>query len=44
MSRYADSLDILHVAAAKALRAAQLVSFDARQRTMAAALGFAVAP
>ena len=38
------SLDILHVAAAKALRATEFVSFDARQRTMAGAVGLKVAP
>ena len=40
----ARSLDILHGAAAKALRAAEFVSFDARQRTVAAAVGLRVAP
>ncbi|HTE88543.1 MAG TPA: hypothetical protein VK639_06275 [Terriglobales bacterium] len=38
------SLDILHVAAAKALRAVEIVSFDGRQRTLAAAVGSKVAP
>lgn len=38
------SLDILHIAAAKALRAVEFVSFDARQRTLAAAVGLKVAP
>ena len=38
------SLDILHVATAKALRAAEFVSFDGRQRTLAAAVGLKVAP
>jgi len=38
------SLDILDVAAAKALRAAEFVSFDGRQRTLAAAVGLKVAP
>ena len=38
------SLDILHVAAAKALRAVEFVSFDGRQRTLAAAVGLKVAP
>lgn len=38
------SLDILHVAAAKALRSAEFVSFDARQRTLAASVGLKVAP
>ncbi len=38
------SLDILHVAAAKALRAVEFVSFDGRQRTLAATVGLKVAP
>ncbi len=38
------SLDVLHVAAAKALRAREFVSFDARQRALAAAIGLKVAP
>ena len=38
------SLDILHVAAAKAVRAAEFVSFDARQRALALAVGLKVAP
>lgn len=38
------SLDILHVAAAKALRTVEFVSFDARQRALAAAVGLKVAP
>lgn len=38
------SLDILHVAAAKALRTPEFVSFDLRQRTLAAAVGLKVAP
>ena len=38
------SLDILHVAAAKTLRAAEFVSFDARQRTLAACAGLRVFP
>jgi predicted nucleic acid-binding protein len=38
------SLDILHVAAAKGLRAVEFVSFDGRQRTLAAAVGLKVAP
>ena len=36
------SLDILHVAAAKLLRAPAFVSFDGRQRTLAAAVGLTV--
>jgi len=38
------SLDILHVAAAKSLRAAEFISFDGRQRTLASAAGLRVAP
>ena len=38
------SLDILHVATAKALRAVEFVSFDSRQRTLAATVGLKVAP
>jgi predicted nucleic acid-binding protein len=38
------SVDILHVAAAKALRAAEFISFDGRQRLLATALGLKVAP
>jgi len=38
------SLDILHVAAATAVRAGEFVSFDTRQRALAAALGLKVAP
>ena len=38
------SLDILHIAAAKTLHSAELVSFDTRQRTLAAAVGSSVAP
>lgn len=40
----ARSLDILHVAAAKALRAVEFMSFDTRQRTLAATVGLKVAP
>ncbi len=40
----ARSLDILHMAAAKSVRALEFVSFDGRQRAMAAAAGFKVAP
>lgn len=40
----ARSLDILHVAAAKALRSVEFVSFDERQRTLAVAGGLKVAP
>ncbi len=36
------SLDISHVAAAKLLRAKAFVSFDRRQRTLAAAVGLTV--
>ncbi len=38
------SLDILHVAVAKALRAAELVSFDSRQRTLAVVAGLRAVP
>ena len=38
------SLDVLHVAAAKTLRAKAFVSFDERQRKLAAAVGLNVAP
>jgi hypothetical protein len=38
------SLDVLHVTAAKALRSVEFVSFDARQRTLAATVGLIVAP
>ena len=38
------SLDILHVAAAKSLRATEFISFDSRQRLLATALGLKVAP
>lgn len=38
------SLDILHVAAAKTLRAVELVSFDTRQRTLAPAVGLSTSP
>ncbi|MCP5520833.1 MAG: type II toxin-antitoxin system VapC family toxin [Verrucomicrobiales bacterium] len=38
------SLDILHVAAAKTMRAVGFVSFDNRQRTLAAKVGLKVAP
>ena len=38
------SLDILHVAIAKTLRAVEFVSFDSRQRTLATRAGLKVAP
>ena len=38
------SLDVLHVAAARCLRAAEFISFDSRQRALAAAVGLKVAP
>ena len=38
------SLDILHIASAKALRAAELLSFDTRQRSLAQLVGLAVGP
>jgi hypothetical protein len=45
MSYYAcNSLDILHVAAAKSLRAVVFITFDSRQRLLATALGLKVAP
>jgi len=40
----ARSLDILHVAAARAVRAVEFVSFDSRQRTLAVAVRLRVAP
>jgi hypothetical protein len=45
MTYYADSsVHILHVAAAKALRATEFISFDGRQRLLATALGLRVTP
>jgi predicted nucleic acid-binding protein len=38
------SLDILHVAAAKAMRSIEFVSFDVRQRALAARVGLRPAP
>ena len=38
------SFDILHVAAAKSLRAGEFISFDGRQRALATALALKVAP
>jgi hypothetical protein len=38
------SLDILHVAAAKSVRATEFISFDWRQRSLALAAGLKVAP
>jgi predicted nucleic acid-binding protein len=38
------SLDILHVATAKAMRVKEFLSFDIRQRTLAAAVGLRLAP
>lgn len=38
------SLDILHVATAKTMRAERFVSFDGRQRSLAAAAGLIVEP
>lgn len=38
------SLDILHIAAAKSVRAVEFISFDSRQRALASAVGFRVAP
>jgi predicted nucleic acid-binding protein len=43
MTYYADSsVDILHVAVAKALRAAKFISFDGRKHLLATALGLKV--
>jgi hypothetical protein len=45
MTYYADSsFDILHVAAARSLRAAEFISFDGRQRLLATALALKVSP
>jgi hypothetical protein len=38
------SLDILHDAAAKSLRAVEFLSFDTRQRALAAMVGLSVSP
>ena len=38
------SLDILHIAVAKVIRGVEFISFDARQRALAATVGFKVAP
>jgi predicted nucleic acid-binding protein len=38
------SIDILHVAAAKGMRASRFVTFDSRQRALATAAGLQVAP
>jgi predicted nucleic acid-binding protein len=38
------SLDVLHVAVAKCLRVSEFISFDSRQRTLAATIGLKVAP
>jgi predicted nucleic acid-binding protein len=38
------SLDVLHIAAAKTLGAVELLSFDTRQRTLAATLGLSTSP
>jgi predicted nucleic acid-binding protein len=38
------SLDILHIASAKAIRATEFLSFDARQRDLAQRIGLVVAP
>ncbi|SRR4051794_16889441 len=40
----ARSLDILHVATAKTLRATDFISFDTRQRTLATGVGLKVGP
>jgi hypothetical protein len=39
-----SSIDILHVVAAKALRADEFIIFDGRQRLLATALGLKAAP
>lgn len=38
------SLDILHVAVARSLRVGEFVTFDTRQRTLAAGIGLKVGP
>lgn len=38
------SLDILHIASAKAIRATEFLSFDDRQRNLAQLVGLVVAP
>jgi len=38
------SLDVLHIAVAKVVRSAEFLSFDTRQRTLAAAVRLRVAP
>jgi predicted nucleic acid-binding protein len=38
------SLDIIHVASARIMQAIEFVSFDARQRALASAIGLKVAP
>ena len=38
------SLDILHVAVARSLRVGEFVTFDTRQRTLAASIGLKVGP
>jgi predicted nucleic acid-binding protein len=38
------SLDVLHIAAAKAARAVEFLSFDTRQRALAALVGLRLAP
>lgn len=38
------SIDILHIASAKAIRAAELLSFDVRQRSVAQLVGLVEAP
>ena len=45
MTYYAyGNIDILHVAAAKVLRAAEFISLDSRQRLLATTLRLRVAP
>lgn len=38
------SLDIIHIAAAKVMRAEEFLSFDGRQRALASAIGLRVIP
>jgi hypothetical protein len=38
------SLDVLHIGVAKAVRAVEFISFDGRQRTLAATVGLKVGP
>jgi predicted nucleic acid-binding protein len=40
----ARSLDILHLAVARSIRAREMISFDMRQRSLASAIGLRVSP